>query len=265
MMTINSHSQEHSEQLAKLDLARRELAEADSIQQIQSIRHQAESVRTHAVRASLGVSLQNLAAELKLQAERLGGQMLAEMKLRGGDRYSAPRPLNSLRLRDLGIDKNQSSRWQLEATVPEVTFRDFVRSAQANGREISSAALIRIAKQLRSTTHRRAHPDEERPALPISTKSHLITVDASTTEPFRRDVVAIADLVHEVQNHHVLLSNLVESICRRAAIETTCTDYRAAHRYLAEITVHLRTIATGLKRIRRETILFEPESRTASV
>ncbi len=82
------HQQERSHQLVCLQNARRALAQANTVAQITSVRAKAESVRSYAQRASLGIEIQNYAAELKLQAERLAGHFLAELKLRGGDRKS---------------------------------------------------------------------------------------------------------------------------------------------------------------------------------
>ena len=112
---------------------------------MKGVRDQADKVRVQAKTLNLDFELLNFAAELKLQAERQIGRMLIEMKLRGGDRRSKT-PKEPLKLRDLGIDKNQSARWQLEASVPEVVFCEFVRTTHAAGREITSASLIRLAR-----------------------------------------------------------------------------------------------------------------------
>lgn len=267
MTNITTHQDDHTEQLLRLNLARQDLQSANSIRQVQAVRQHAESIRTHAIRAALGIELQNLAAELKLQAERLGGQILSELRLRGGDRHGSQRNAKSQRLCDLGIDKNQSSRWQLEATVPEVTFRDFVRSLHAKGEGISSAALLRIAKDLKDQRDQVGRQNRTPPSepTPVSVQSHLLQPETLSINPLRRDVAQLSELVTEVQHHHEVLSHLVDSICQRASITIQSTDYRAAQRYLAEITIHLRDIACGLKRIRREAIFMSPGCRAASI
>jgi hypothetical protein len=247
-MNQHSHQQERSQQLVHLQRARHDLARANTVAEITAVRRKAESVRSHAQQASLGIEIQNYAAELKLQAERLAGRFLAEMKLRGGDRKSRL-AMDGLKLKDLGIDKNQSARWQMEAMVPEIIFRDFVRGLHAAGREISSAALLRLAKSLREGT-----VDELLVRLPnevpaVSTQSHLLNVNWQTVERPGRDIDEITELVTEIRNHHKLLTNVVHSICQRAALDPTSTDYRAIQRYLAEIDIHLRKIASGLQRL----------------
>ena len=70
---------------------------------------------------------QNECAEIKIRAERKGGELLREMGL------SAGRPQKSLHdvrifptLSDLGITYIQSHRWQLEASIPDDIFLNYV-------------------------------------------------------------------------------------------------------------------------------------------
>jgi hypothetical protein len=243
-----SHQHERSQQLGRLRDARRDLARAATVTEITAVRAKAESVRSQAQRASLGIEIQNYAAELKLQAERLAGHFLAELKLRGGDRKSL-QAAAGMRLKDLGIDKNQSARWQLAATVPENVFRDFVRNFHTAGREISSAALLRLAKSLRDgkiediLVHPNGHP------TPVSTESHLLTLNGHNSREFNGDLDEITELVNEIRNHHQLLRNVVASVCDQAELDPTSTNYRAIHRYLTEIATHLDHIAKGLQRL----------------
>ena len=53
-----------------LEDAGRALAEAKTIDEIKTIRDKAEAVRQYARSASLGLQIQNYAAEVKLRAER---------------------------------------------------------------------------------------------------------------------------------------------------------------------------------------------------
>ena len=89
-----------------------------------SLRAKAEAARKYAQAAALGLEMQNRAAEIKLRAERRAGELLSQLRLRGGDRRA---PSNSrdgrLKLAELGISQNQSTRWQKAALVPERAFR----------------------------------------------------------------------------------------------------------------------------------------------
>ena len=78
-------------ELVLLGTAERALAEAQTVDEIKAIRDKAEAVRAYAQTARLGLELHNLAAELKLRAERKAGQILARAKL-GGGADSRPAP-----------------------------------------------------------------------------------------------------------------------------------------------------------------------------
>jgi hypothetical protein len=218
------------------------------VAQITAVRAKAESVRSHAQRASLGIEIQNYAAELKLQAERLAGHFLSELKLRGGDRKSN-QSKGGLKLKDLGIDKNQSARWQLAASVPEPVFRDFVRNLHGAGREISSAKLLRLAKTLRehSLGDVLVRPPDQLPCVGVH--SHLLNSHGQSWATAGGDIDEISEMVNEIRNHHHLLTNVVASVCEQADLEPTSTDYRAIQRYLSEINLHLDALAKGLRRL----------------
>ena len=147
-------------ELALLGQAGQALAEARSFDEIKEIRDKAEAVRKYAQSASLGLDIQNRAAEVKLRAERQAGKLLSEMTLRGGDRRSKSHN-ERLKLDDLGISRNQSTRWQMQARVPESVFREHIKLTCDAGKELTSARLIRLAKQWsesrRANGHARAH------------------------------------------------------------------------------------------------------------
>ena len=64
------------EPLARLELARRLLAETRSVDEVRSIHDLAEAARLFARQARLGLDAQNDAAEIKLRAERRLGELL---------------------------------------------------------------------------------------------------------------------------------------------------------------------------------------------
>lgn len=158
-------------ELTSLATARRALAEASSLTEIKKLRDTAEAVRHLAQAANLGLEIQNEAAVLKLEAERRAGAMLAAMTKNTGQvrRGSTLEPRDPTpTLSDLGIGKTQSHRWQLEASVPEDQFRAYVSSAQDGRREITSAGLIKIAKQSAAQKTQAGH---------LATPSAFSTID----------------------------------------------------------------------------------------
>lgn len=266
-MNTPSHRKERNRQLETIDNARRELEKASTVEQIKAIREDAEFVRTRAQQSSLGIEVQNLAAELKLQAERLGGQFLTQLKLRGKSRSSSRRS-GVLRLKDLGIDKNQSARWQLEATVPEPIFRDFVRAAHSAGREISSAALLRLARNLRRGRLDEVMLGSSRHAVelgvqPVSIKSHLMSVNWSEPEPTSPGLSELLDIVNEILNHHATLMLILDSVCQQANLDFSSTDYRAVHRYMDEMKGHLHVLIATLNRMDSDPLFQAMANRAA--
>jgi hypothetical protein len=99
----------NAHELVLLDQAGQALAEARSLDEIKIVRDKAVAVRKYAQSASLGLDVQNRAAEVKLRAERQAGKLLAELMLRGGDRRSKGHS-DRLKLNDLGLTSNQSKR-----------------------------------------------------------------------------------------------------------------------------------------------------------
>lgn len=122
------------------------LAEAQSIEEVKKIHDHADAVRAYVRSASMGLDLQNRAAEIKLRAERKAGKMLSEMRLRGGRQRSKLHRV-TLTLSDLGITKQQSRRWQLEASLSDGDFENYVRDCNESHQELTAAGLLRRATQ----------------------------------------------------------------------------------------------------------------------
>jgi hypothetical protein len=72
---------------------------------------------------------------------------LAGLALHGGDRKSSSHT-RRLTLANLRIDRNESSRWQLEASVPEAVFTRYVAAAIAAHEDITTHGLLRLQKSL---------------------------------------------------------------------------------------------------------------------
>lgn len=121
------------------------LSGTESIEQIKQIHDQAEALRVFVRSAAMGLGLQNQVAAIKFRAERKAGLLLSAAKLWGGRRQT-PAPQRSLRLADLGITKQQSFRWQKEASIPEADFEQYIHACQESGRELTAAGLLRLAK-----------------------------------------------------------------------------------------------------------------------
>ena len=134
-------------ELTLLTQAHRAIAEAHGLDDIKGIRDKAEAVRKYAQSAGLGLEIQNYAAEVKLRAERKAGELLGQLQLHGGDR-KAQKADDRPKLEDIGITKDQSSRWQLTAAVPERDFEKYVTQTKSSHGEVTTAGLLRVAKEV---------------------------------------------------------------------------------------------------------------------
>ncbi len=142
---MESEVVESSTSMAKLDGAVKALSEASSLEDVKHIADVAEAARTYAKAARLGLMAQNKAAEVHLRAQRKAGEMLATMEKNKGEllRGNTMLPRESTpRLKDLGIDKMQSSRWQRLASVPEEEFEAHLQEIRQAHREITTASVL---------------------------------------------------------------------------------------------------------------------------
>jgi hypothetical protein len=124
------------------------LNEITDMREVKSLRDRAEAARHYAQTAGLGLSFRNQATELRLRAERRAGALLAKLVKRGGDRKSSSHA-ESLKLSDLGIDHNQSARWQREASVPDTQFEEYIASVKTAGKEITARGLLKLERASR--------------------------------------------------------------------------------------------------------------------
>lgn len=130
--------------LSRIDAARKALAAAKSLDDVKEVRDQAEAVRMYCKAAGVGLEMQNMAAEIKLRAERKAGEMLAAMEKRKG---GTPKKLVSHdetpALDDIGVSRTQSHRWQRIADVPEEAFEQYIAEKREVG-EITTAGALKL-------------------------------------------------------------------------------------------------------------------------
>jgi hypothetical protein len=114
--------------------ARRALAEARRVDEAKSIRDKAVAMQVYAKQAKDRQLIEH-ATEIRLRAERKAGELLAEMDKNKGaiagktGRKGRPVLEPTPKLSDLSITKDQSSRWQKLAGIPEREFEDKVTRA----------------------------------------------------------------------------------------------------------------------------------------
>jgi len=131
--------------LAHISRGQRELEAANDIHEILELRDQAAAYQVLANAKGFKEAAQE-AKIFQLKAERKAGDWLAENITHTGGN---PQLSQDVTVLPDGIDRMESSRWQLEASVPDEVFNDWIDDSLANDKEISAAGLQRIGKQLK--------------------------------------------------------------------------------------------------------------------
>jgi len=148
---------EEAKDLTHFDKARRELELATRIDEVKSIRDKAAAIQAYLKQSGESLEIQNMAAEIKIRAERRAGEILHEMDLHKGGRPSENRSHREIgfpRLRDLDIDRNMSSRCQLIASIPQKDFDDRVAEIKGKGQELTSKEFLSLAGYLQRERER---------------------------------------------------------------------------------------------------------------
>lgn len=88
---------------------------------------------------------------MRIEAQAKAGELLREMRDQGtlagrGDRKSVSQT-EFKTLPDIGIDENQSRRWQQVASVPPPVRQEYVERAKADRDEVTTAGLLRQSAQ----------------------------------------------------------------------------------------------------------------------
>jgi len=225
-------------ELRVLDKLVNALANTRDIKEVKSLRDKAEAARKYAQSAALSLKLQNHAAELKLLAERRAGELLEELVVHGGNRRSSHHHGN-LKLSDLGINSNQSSRWRREAAVPKAVFDQYIAAANKLGHDITAQGLLRLQRMLASEQKKeQAHETKVR-----DRKCNVDDSDAA--KPFpphelspsgRSNGEDLAhDLYSEMENHRRLLEEILRPFCDADNAILQRSEKRLVLRLLAEI------------------------------
>lgn len=136
-------------ELALLSKAQRVLAEASTIDEVKDLRDKAAAVKAYAEKSRLGKNLVIQASAIRIRAERRLGQMLQETPLADsapGNQHAKASDTHSpagLLLKDLGITKNESSRSQRIADLPDSAFERYLADCLDVQRVPTFAGLLR--------------------------------------------------------------------------------------------------------------------------
>jgi len=132
-------------ELIKWNQAKTAIAACETVDEVIHIKDKAEAMRAYAKQIGEGLEMQNSLAEIKLRAERRAGEILKESEMRGrpkkGDTMSP--------LKEYGIQKKESSRWQSIANIPEPKFEEIIIETQQAQKELTETMMLKVEKELK--------------------------------------------------------------------------------------------------------------------
>lgn len=135
--------------MVRYDTMCQAIAECHRVDEVKELRNKAKALEVYAQQAQ-NLEAERRACEIRIRAERRAGELLREMKKLGqrqkpGDN---PRGINSRATRllndaptldDLGITKDQSSKWQQLAAVP---LEEFEQAVNGDGPKPTTEGII---------------------------------------------------------------------------------------------------------------------------
>jgi hypothetical protein len=160
----------------------RALAErCDSVEGAKNLADRAAAMKVYAERAKLGGDMVNRAAAAKLWAERRAGELLA-VTVRPGNPQLSSTP--TVGLAELGVTRDQSSRWQDLAEVPVDEFEQAIEEAAETGK-VTSSKVVSIARRKATVEDPRLSAEESDQHLTDLRLFGLINTALAKTAPLR--------------------------------------------------------------------------------
>lgn len=205
---LNKNSQEPV--IALWNRMRKAVAECYRVDEFANIRSVAEIMRCALIQAKRGPEIIRQVVEIKLRAERRAGELLRKQLKNPGGRPEKNRSKGTTSfcagqsglvthppsLKDLGISKDQSSKWQRIASIPEEKFEQFL----VNKEELSSARAVSLARNLEREKRR-----EEAKALPFPQGEYRVIL---ADPPWRYSNIGLRG---SAESHYPTMS--LEEIC----------------------------------------------------
>jgi N6-adenosine-specific RNA methylase IME4 len=177
-------------QLVKYETARAALEEAHRFDEVKDVRDKAIAMEAYARVARDGAMVE-WATDIKLRAERKAGAILRFMResgerARGGGDLAKNRTLATLA--DIGVNKDQSSRWQKLAALDEATFEkraSMIRRQAA--RSIEATPAERLAEMQAKRNQRELELGRKQIAWPTRRYGVILADPEWRFEPHSRE------------------------------------------------------------------------------
>ena len=154
---------QEARRLVELTQARRALAAITSVPEALAIVTQARALHYYLQQRRESEALIHEAMEINLRASRRAGEiLLATEKHKGAATPSHDESASLPTLEEMGIDRNQSSRLQRLARIPEPQFEAYLAETKAAHGKLSANGLIRHFQALERQEKRATEAGPER-------------------------------------------------------------------------------------------------------
>lgn len=152
--------------LTRYDRMREAIVVAHSIDEVKEIVDKAEALKHYAKQVDESLDNQNKLAEIKLRAERRGGELSGKLPKKPGKRTDvtsaqAGQRLKSEVLKDAGVSHATAQRWESIFALPESVFETHIAETTAEKKELTEAGMLELAKGHKRDTDR-AKKQEDR-------------------------------------------------------------------------------------------------------
>ena len=144
--------------LIKPDEVTRALAQANTVEEIKKIHDLGAAYAVYAKRQRAGLIAQNVGAEIQIRAARKGGEILKVLERGSGPgRGNTAEKMSNVGhllseyrevLEETDTPRQTAARWQQIADIPEKTFEEFIAEKKAAGEELTTTAVLKVAKDI---------------------------------------------------------------------------------------------------------------------
>jgi N6-adenosine-specific RNA methylase IME4 len=147
--------------LTHYDAMRQAIVQAHSIDEVKDIRDKAEALRQYARQSRCSIDDINRIAQIKLRAERRGGELLAEIPPAQGKRTDLTSSIveevtRAEAIEAAGLSVGAASRWQMLAELPEPVFDEHINAVVSAGEELTTNYMQRKVQEFRRGEKRAA-------------------------------------------------------------------------------------------------------------
>lgn len=205
-------------QLVRYEQARYALAECQRVDEVKDIRDKAEAMAAYA-RQAKDTEMIQWATEIKVRAERRCGELLrsnvatpVERGQQGAkvrwDGKSEDATSHSLTLAEMGLTKDQSSRYQSLAGMSEEHFETAVATAKDTAGQVTTAFMLREAKRVSQTPVRGQKAESIREELKAAKARGVSMLETYA----RLTLTALRSQDSFTEQEHSLLAELMEAI-----------------------------------------------------